>query len=76
MSDAEGCDGEEPVSPCIGLCQMDDETGLCRGCYRTLEEIAGWSSASERDKRVVIEANRLRRELHDPDADLRCDCED
>jgi predicted Fe-S protein YdhL (DUF1289 family) len=76
MNVDDDCTGDEPASPCIGLCQMDDDTGLCKGCFRTLEEIAGWSGSSERDKRVVIEANRLRREQHDPDADMHCNCED
>jgi len=25
-------------SPCIGLCELDDE-GVCKGCDRTMEEI-------------------------------------
>ena len=37
-------------SPCISVCRMDAATGLCEGCFRTLDEIAGWSRASEEDK--------------------------
>jgi predicted Fe-S protein YdhL (DUF1289 family) len=33
-------------SPCIGICQLDDATGYCIGCGRTIEEISGWGSAS------------------------------
>jgi predicted Fe-S protein YdhL (DUF1289 family) len=33
---------------------MDDATGLCRGCLRTLREIAGWSAMSPREKREVL----------------------
>jgi len=33
---------------------MDDATGLCRGCWRTLDEIARWSAMSDRDKHSVI----------------------
>lgn len=33
---------ETVKSPCIGVCVMDDLTGLCHGCYRTLDEITGW----------------------------------
>lgn len=32
----------EVMSPCIGICAIDDTTGLCQGCFRTLEEIQGW----------------------------------
>ena len=29
------------LSPCIGICTIDDE-GLCAGCHRTGAEIAAW----------------------------------
>ena len=29
-------------SPCIGVCSIDDLTGYCQGCYRTIEEIQHW----------------------------------
>ncbi|MEM1431302.1 MAG: DUF1289 domain-containing protein [Pseudomonadota bacterium] len=32
------------VSPCVGLCKLDDATGYCLGCARTGDEIAGWGS--------------------------------
>ncbi|TMH69644.1 MAG: DUF1289 domain-containing protein, partial [Betaproteobacteria bacterium] len=31
-------------SPCIKVCQMDPQHGLCLGCRRTLDEIARWAS--------------------------------
>ena len=43
-------------SPCISVCRMDAASGLCEGCYRTLDEIAGWSRASEEEKRAVWDA--------------------
>jgi hypothetical protein len=43
-------------SPCIGICRMDAETGLCSGCLRTIDEIAGWGSASDEFKREVWRA--------------------
>ncbi|WP_051320481.1 DUF1289 domain-containing protein [Cupriavidus sp. amp6] len=43
---------ETPVpSPCRNVCRMDAASGYCEGCLRTIEEIAGWSSASDEDKR-------------------------
>ncbi len=33
-------------SPCVNICVMDDATGWCLGCARTIDEIAGWSSGS------------------------------
>ena len=45
---------QTPVpSPCINVCQMVRETGLCQGCMRTIDEIVAWGSASEDDKRAV-----------------------
>lgn len=29
------------LSPCIGICNIDDD-GLCAGCLRTGDEIAAW----------------------------------
>ena len=33
---------EGPPSPCISVCQIDDTTGLCLGCRRTIDEIRDW----------------------------------
>lgn len=41
-------------SPCIKVCVMDSASGLCRGCRRTLDEIAGWSGFSPERKRAVL----------------------
>lgn len=38
-------------SPCISICRMSESTGLCEGCFRTRDEIAVWSSASDANKR-------------------------
>lgn len=40
-------------SSCISVCHMSDETGLCEGCWRSLDEIAGWGSAPAQFKREV-----------------------
>jgi uncharacterized protein len=47
--------GPEPASPCISVCVMDDAQGVCRGCRRTLDEIARWSSYSRAEKLAVLE---------------------
>lgn len=46
-------DAASVPSPCIDLCRMNRETGFCEGCWRTMDEIAAWGMASERDKREV-----------------------
>jgi len=40
-------------SPCINVCRIDDATGLCVGCLRTLEEIAAWGTLSDNERRDV-----------------------
>jgi predicted Fe-S protein YdhL (DUF1289 family) len=40
-------------SPCISVCRMDRATGLCEGCFRTLDEIAEWGLASDQEKRAI-----------------------
>lgn len=45
---------QSPVpSPCINICKMVPETGLCQGCMRTIDEIRAWRNASEDDKRAI-----------------------
>ena len=40
-------------SPCISVCVMDAASGLCQGCWRTLDEIAAWSAMTDAGKRAV-----------------------
>ena len=56
---ADGCAlddaaGPAPVSPCLGICLMDPRTRTCRGCLRTIEEIAGWYEATPAEKRAIV----------------------
>lgn len=55
-------------TPCTKVCILDPVTGLCRGCGRSGEEIAAWTSFSD-DERARIMAQlpeRLARERRDP----------
>jgi predicted Fe-S protein YdhL (DUF1289 family) len=49
------------ASPCIKVCRMDEATGWCVGCLRTLDEIAFWSQFDDGDKRAVLELIAARR---------------
>lgn len=40
-------------SPCISVCRMEADTGLCQGCYRTIDEIIVWGRQNEQDRRLV-----------------------
>lgn len=48
-------------SPCNKVCVMDLQTGLCKGCYRTLEEIGRWGSMSDAERDSVLEKLPLRK---------------
>ena len=49
-------DAAAVASPCISVCAIDPATGLCSGCFRTLDEIAGWIDFSASDKRQILAA--------------------
>lgn len=34
-------------SPCNDVCRMDAASGLCLGCWRTIDEIAAWPSLDD-----------------------------
>ncbi|WP_409422809.1 DUF1289 domain-containing protein [Pseudaeromonas sp. ZJS20] len=44
----------KPISPCRQQCQLVGD--LCRGCGRTLQEIANWSVLSEAARNKVMDA--------------------
>lgn len=41
-------------SPCIKVCKIEEATGLCLGCGRSLAEIARWGSMSSAERRAVM----------------------
>ena len=44
------------ASPCTSVCRMDDASGLCIGCARTLDEIASWSVLDDDARRAIVAA--------------------
>jgi prolyl-tRNA editing enzyme YbaK/EbsC (Cys-tRNA(Pro) deacylase)/predicted Fe-S protein YdhL (DUF1289 family) len=51
------CDPQaEPPSPCLSVCCMAPDNGLCVGCLRTIDEIAHWSSLSVPQRHRVWQA--------------------
>jgi uncharacterized protein len=41
-------------SPCTRVCTIDEATGLCAGCGRTLEEIVGWSRMTDDERQRIM----------------------
>ena len=55
----------EPIqSPCVGVCTMNESTGFCQGCYRTIEEIRQWGDmASDQKSQLLTELEQRQIEL-------------
>jgi uncharacterized protein len=44
-----------PIStPCIKVCAVSGQTGLCMGCGRTLPEIARWAAMEEAERQAIM----------------------
>ena len=37
-------------APCVSICELDEQWGGCKGCFRTLHEIAVWSQLDDVEK--------------------------
>lgn len=40
-------------SPCRGVCRLDESGQYCKGCHRTLDEVANWLDFSDEQKELV-----------------------
>ena len=49
-----------PNSPCIEICTLDDRN-ICRGCFRTSDEIFEWFTSDMERKSDILAAVRLRK---------------
>ncbi|HTE34910.1 MAG TPA: DUF1289 domain-containing protein [Reyranella sp.] len=49
------------LSPCIGICVIDQKTSLCLGCKRTIAEIGRWQMMDDESRQAVIDQLRQRK---------------
>jgi len=49
-------DAARGTSPCVNVCVIDTPTGLCAGCYRTLDEIARWIDLPTEERSALLAA--------------------
>lgn len=56
-------------SPCRDICRMGAD-GYCEGCLRTIDEIAGWGTRSDADKRGIWQSLPQRAAAMRPAGDL------
>ena len=52
--------GKRVGSPCVRNCCLGDDD-VCLGCFRTLQEICGWSEASDEQRTAILERCAARR---------------
>lgn len=53
------------VSPCIGVCRLD-EGGMCLGCYRYMDEIRAWGLLTADERRKILTEIASRRQKLPP----------
>ncbi len=41
-------------SPCTSVCSLSPATGLCLGCFRTIDEIARWGQMTHSQRQAVL----------------------
>ena len=45
----------KPVAtPCVQVCVVDGESGLCLGCHRTLAEVARWTALEDGERASIM----------------------
>jgi len=49
------------ATPCIKVCIVDGESGLCLGCFRSLPEVGRWGRMSLDERTEVMAALPARR---------------
>ncbi|GHG93262.1 DUF1289 domain-containing protein [Pseudodonghicola xiamenensis] len=47
---------QEIESPCVKICLIHPTERICTGCFRTLEEIAGWSGMTAEERHAIMAA--------------------
>jgi len=45
---------DEIESPCVKICVVHPAARMCVGCYRTIDEIAGWGRMAADERRAVM----------------------
>jgi hypothetical protein len=54
---------DSPVaSPCNKVCILDGASGLCIGCFRTIDEIAAWGALDDARRAAIVAELPARRE--------------
>jgi predicted Fe-S protein YdhL (DUF1289 family) len=54
-------------TPCVKVCVVDGESGLCLGCFRRLKEVAAWASLTDAEREAILAELPSRRSLIRPE---------
>jgi predicted Fe-S protein YdhL (DUF1289 family) len=46
--------GRPLETPCIDVCEIGANSGLCAGCARSLDEIANWAAMTPEQRRAIM----------------------
>lgn len=58
----------DPIAtPCVRVCVIDGQSGLCLGCFRTLREVAGWNALDHAEREALMAELPRRRSRIRPD---------
>jgi predicted Fe-S protein YdhL (DUF1289 family) len=55
------------ATPCVQVCVVDGQSGLCLGCHRTLREIAGWTRLTDGERAAIMAGLEDRRSRISPE---------
>ena len=42
------------LSPCVNVCRIEPATRRCRGCARTIDEIARWTALTDAERDSIL----------------------
>ncbi|OIP81984.1 MAG: DUF1289 domain-containing protein [Rhodobacterales bacterium CG2_30_65_12] len=56
-------DRQPALTPCLQICVIHEDSGLCTGCYRTRAEIAGWAGMNNDERRALMDTLPSRAKL-------------
>ncbi|MBV9113559.1 MAG: DUF1289 domain-containing protein [Hyphomicrobiales bacterium] len=49
-------------TPCLGICLISPQDGMCVGCARTVDEISRWSAMDAAERRAIMDGLPDRRQ--------------
>ncbi len=47
---------EAPLTPCVRICVIHPDSGLCIGCLRSRDEIAAWGRLDTPARREIMDS--------------------